>query len=756
AGHLLSCPADDLLSSSWEPLLISTAYYINTRFYYFWGVFFFLQTQLSNPGVAAFWREIDPQQIEITKTTPKKRPMAANKLSPNKESDSDGFKEYHKAPKVTVTYSRRRSTAARNTNADASQVSENTGMVTPMSIPKPKVAVYSTEKGSYESEASESDSDDNPFKEPTSKEDERILGRTFAMVFYEHTNPKEWTSTKVVAHYRANIQTKDLKKILDYVKKDLKKVATTVSRFDGTRRQKAEEIIDTWEDWTASVKNSQQKLRRKLKDVATRIELLETKQQVKATVNAANQMNIIQKKFVGLSHPRKHRRENDEEGVAVTPNTLQAESDRSDDDKDSNEYGIDSAASLEPRTLDDNKDVQTYDEIEVMSNIDDDITNEPQMAVGSNNQPSAAREVPEKILDTEISNALKDDAEELTSHDMDLFTQNLVHSFIIDPEDKFVQSGFNLEELTEIRETKNMQEPPEIEAELLESISTFSKTSTKDIRKALYSAHPRLNQNYNPLIDFPYEHVRTTVSDWVRLLEMEPNPFTQDLPESWFRINVWRTIDIAFSDTPYVIFVGGEKAGLASAERKNRGRALSNINRMQRKAIGKKGDGYVRTIGSRRIDWAASEAGPEWDGEHGTKLMKECGLSLPKTLKDIFVCLARKVSYSEDKIRKLNIPGFVHADPILIARRAVCRYVKEGPYEIYADVNHFNKTLDALVAIIYAKVKSNNCTDNERCECYSGGRCEKVEKPTGIKRIGGLRYPRLPSNTQEKEDQATT
>ena len=37
----------------------------------------------------------------------------------------------------------------------------------------------------------------------------------------------------------------------------------------------------------------------------------------------------------------------------------------------------------------------------------------------------------------------------------------------------------------------------------------------------------------------------------------------------------------------------------------------------------------------------------------------------------------------------------------------VCRYVKEGPYEIYADVDQFNKTLDALVTIIYAKVKSH-------------------------------------------------
>jgi hypothetical protein len=82
---------------------------------------------------------------------------------------------------------------------------------------------------------------------------------------------------------------------------------------------------------------------------------------------------------------------------------------------------------------------------------------------------------------------------------------------------------------------------------------------------------------------------------------------------------------------------------------------------MQRKAIGKKGDGYVRSFGSRSIDWAASEAGSKWEGEKGTKIIKECGLALPKVLKDIFISLARKVNYDEDKIRKINIPGFIHA-----------------------------------------------------------------------------------------------
>ncbi|RUS14611.1 hypothetical protein BC937DRAFT_93563, partial [Endogone sp. FLAS-F59071] len=129
-----------------------------------------------------------------------------------------------------------------------------------------------------------------------------------------------------------------------------------------------------------------------------------------------------------------------------------------------------------------------------------------------------------------------------------------------------------------------------------------------------------------------YEHVRTTIMDWVRLLEMQPNLLTLEMSECWYHVNVWRTIDIAFLDIPFTYVVGGEKAGLVCSKRKNQYRTLANVEPIQRKAVGKKGDGYVRTIGSTSTDWVASEAGPKWEGVHGTKLMKECGLSLPRTL----------------------------------------------------------------------------------------------------------------------------
>ncbi|CAJ0761967.1 12316_t:CDS:2 [Entrophospora sp. SA101] len=48
----------------------------------------------------------------------------------------------------------------------------------------------------------------------------------------------------------------------------------------------------------------------------------------------------------------------------------------------------------------------------------------------------------------------------------------------------------------------------------------------------------------------------------------------------------------------------------------------------QQKAIGKKGDAYVRMFGSTSTGWVASEAGQKWEGAHGTKFMEETSLSL--------------------------------------------------------------------------------------------------------------------------------
>ncbi|PKB98103.1 hypothetical protein RhiirA5_506333 [Rhizophagus irregularis] len=282
---------------------------------------------------------------------------------------------------------------------------------------------------------------------------------------------------------------------------------------------------------------------------------------------------------------------------------------------------------------------------------------------------------------------------------------NLVHSFIVDPTDEFIKNAFKEEELSEIIKKENGKDPLEIDDEILEYINTFAKDSTKEIRVALNTPHRRLGGNYNPKNDFVYEHVRTTVSDWVRLLEMQPNPLTLDMPEAWYRINVWRSIDIAFSDMPYTYVVGS-----TSSERKNRHRTLPNTEPIQRKAIGKKGDAYVRTIGSTSTDWAASEAGHKWEGTSGTKLMKELGFTLPRTLKDILINLAGKIHFGEGKLRKLNVVGFAHAGAVLIRSNLdcpagyICRYIKGDPLEVYADVNNFSKSLDVLIELICSKL----------------------------------------------------
>ncbi|CAG8831806.1 41550_t:CDS:10, partial [Gigaspora margarita] len=261
---------------------------------------------------------------------------------------------------------------------------------------------------------------------------------------------------------------------------------------------------------------------------------------------------------------------------------------------------------------------------------------------------------------------------------------NLVHSFILDPEDTFVKNAFSKEEMDEIL-NKSVQDPPEIEDEVLKYLNTFSKILCTDlhqeIRKALNTSHPRLGGNFNPQVDFAFDHIRTTVADWLCLLEMQPNPLTLDMPEAWYRINVWWTIDIAFSDIPYTYVIGGEKA-----------------------------DAYVRTIGTRSTDWAASEASSKWQGIHDTKIMKDSGLSLPRTLKDIFIHLAGKINYSEPKLQKLVIVGFIHAGSVLIRTNLDCpagyfyRYTRGNPLEVYMNVKEFGKTLDVLVEIIYAKL----------------------------------------------------
>ncbi|KAF0510046.1 hypothetical protein F8M41_018506 [Gigaspora margarita] len=86
------------------------------------------------------------------------------------------------------------------------------------------------------------------------------------MDFYILTEAEDKTCIKVVEYFHANSEHKEWKKILDSIKKDLKKVIKSTFGFDVTRKRKAQRIIDNWkillilylyfdDNWIAPINN---------------------------------------------------------------------------------------------------------------------------------------------------------------------------------------------------------------------------------------------------------------------------------------------------------------------------------------------------------------------------------------------------------------------------------------------------------------------------------------------------------------------
>lgn len=60
-------------------------------------------------------------------------------------------------------------------------------------------------------------------------------------------------------------------------------------------------------------------------------------------------------------------------------------------------------------------------------------------------------------------------------------------------------------------------------------------------------------------------------------------------------------------------------------------------------------------------EYGCAEAGKSFEGENGTKLLRERGLKTPKMMKDMIDDLCNTVGRDEKKVRKLEIIGFLHA-----------------------------------------------------------------------------------------------
>jgi len=86
-----------------------------------------------------------------------------------------------------------------------------------------------------------------------------------------------------------------------------------------------------------------------------------------------------------------------------------------------------------------------------------------------------------------------------------------------------------------------------------------------------------------------------------------------------------------------------------------------------RKSIGRKGDAIIRKCsGGIKLEFGGAEAGRHYEGQNGTKWLKESGLKLPKMMRDMFVglCDDTHCKWDMEKMKKMETIGYIHGGMI--------------------------------------------------------------------------------------------
>ncbi|CAG8626910.1 12729_t:CDS:2, partial [Funneliformis mosseae] len=276
-------------------------------------------------------------------------------------------------------------------------------------------------------------------------------------------------------------------------------------------------------------------------------------------------------------------------------------------------------------------------------------------------------------------------------------SNRLAHSFIIDPDDEtYIQNNvFTSEELEEIQ----------------------------DLRIVLEARQNWEGRNFIRTKHFDFDWIKNSVHNL--LLEYESGTLQRKHLEQWYNIHVWSLIDKSFNELEEVDVSRGESCSLASSKRKNSKRVIQGLVATTRKALGRKGDLILR---KGIHEYGASEVGKEYEGDNGTKLLKERGLKSPKMLKDMLVDLGNFIMWETNKLRQLELVSFIHAGLFMILLRMdapagyVCRITRSNTLQMPTNVKCFEQALKCIVLTWKAKaiirktidiVEGTNNNDNE-------------------------------------------
>ncbi|RGB28441.1 hypothetical protein C1646_819106 [Rhizophagus diaphanus] len=497
------------------------------------------------------------------------------------------------------------------------------------------------------------------------------------MDFYNDNSIDNWTCANLVEHYHARSGQKDLKKVMDYIKKDLQKVADFDSEFEVMRKRKAREILDDWKNWTTTRKNVK-------RSSDMKIGRLQVKK-IKQFGNHATQLNNSHIIFGG------HQETTSTEGISSQegePSTGMKLREKKKIDYTESPTEMDSSGSdyqEKPKKIKTNKGMKIKS------------SSSPAGSSSSSIQSNSQRQTPDLVKDSDeveqvqmseedfnkftkafrklentkkwILTSGKVVEDELYKFGMRCNYEHLCHSFIIDPEDRsFVEENiFSPSEFKEIY-TYNQKSLPNLPQDLLEYLGSYQLSTISDLRARVFRSEP-WQSAYNRQKDFDKDWIRNTVDNLIREYETDSLKKGVHL-EGWLLSHVWLFIDKAFEN------IEGVEA--------------------------------IREYG-------CGEAGNLYTGYNGTKILRERGLKTPKMMKDQFDDLCIHMGSKEKKVRKLETIGFIHAGLSVLLLRLdspagyVSRISRSKMLTIPSNISEFCKGV--LPAIILAwkakKIVSN-------------------------------------------------
>ncbi|CAG8719013.1 17313_t:CDS:2 [Funneliformis caledonium] len=131
------------------------------------------------------------------------------------------------------------------------------------------------------------------------------------------------------------------------------------------------------------------------------------------------------------------------------------------------------------------------------------------------------------------------------------------------------------------------------------------------------------------------------------------------------------------------------------------------------------------------VEFGCAEAGRQFEGENGTKLLRERGLKMPKMMKDMFRHLCETFNQDDHKTRQLETIGFLHAGLMMVLLRLdspagyVCRVSRSKSFSIATNIKEFGKTLPLISLTWKAKkivenmislIEQTNETDEDQLQ----------------------------------------